>query len=314
MKTGALPNRRLSMSAVGLGTNYIGGHNIYKNVDERISKDIVRRYILAGGNFIDTATFYGLGRSEELIGEVIKELGVRDQVVLATKGSFVIEGDYISHDNSVSFILKAIEKSLKRLQTNYLDLFYIHFPDEKTPKDQIVDALAQLKRKGIIRAIGVSNFSLKQLKEANRDGHVDVVQDRYHLLNRSLEGEYIDYLKSNKIGFIPYTPLASGLLTGKYSLSSELTPRQLKNPLFAAENYESNLKKIEVLKDIANKHSVTTSQVALAWLLTRDFVSAIIPGAKSVEQMLTNIQSDQLILQPEEIQLIDQTFKNTVNL
>jgi aryl-alcohol dehydrogenase-like predicted oxidoreductase len=93
-----------------------------------------------------------------------------------------------------------------------------------------------------------------------------------------------------------------------------LTPRQLNNPLFSAEHYATNLKKIEVLKDIANKHQVNTSQVALAWLLTRDFVSAIIPGAKSVEQMLTNIQSDQLILQPEEIQLIDQTFNKTVNL
>jgi myo-inositol catabolism protein IolS len=270
--------------------------------------------VLDGGNFIDTATFYGLGRSEELIGEVIQELGVRDQVVLATKGSFVVEKGYIYHDNSVSYILELIEASLARLQTDYLDLFYIHFPDEDTPKDQIVDALSQLKRKGIIRAIGVSNFSLSQLKEANKDGHIDVVQDRYHLLNRSLEGEYIDYLVAHKIGFIPYTPLASGLLTGKYSLDTKLSERQLDNPLFSIKNYAHNLKKIEVLKKIADTHHVHVSQVSLAWLLTREFVSAIIPGAKSVEQMLENNKSAQVILSAEEIQLIDHTFNQPINL
>lgn len=313
MERVTLPNRRLTMSKVGLGTNYIGGHNIYPNVDERVGKDIVRRYLLEGGNFIDTATFYGLGRSEELIGEVIQELGVRDEVVLATKGSFVVDKNYTYHDNSVSYILQLIDDSLTRLQTNYLDLFYIHFPDESTPKDQIVDALAQLKAKGTIRAIGVSNFSLNQLKEANKDNHIDVVSDRYHLLNRSLEGEYIDYLVSNKIGFIPYTPLASGLLTGKYALDSSLSQRQMKNPLFSKENYKNNLLKIDVLKKIADDHQASVAQVSLAWLLTRDFVSAIIPGAKTIEQMLENNKSATLVLTRAQIQEIDLLFVSSNN-
>lgn len=313
MERVTLPNRRLTMSKVGLGTNYIGGHNIYPNVDERVGKDIVRRYLLEGGNFIDTATFYGLGRSEELIGEVIQELGVRDEVVLATKGSFVVDKNYTYHDNSVSYILQLIDDSLTRLQTNYLDLFYIHFPDESTPKDQIVDALAQLKAKGTIRAIGVSNFSLNQLKEANKDNHIDVVSDRYHLLNRSLEGEYIDYLVSNKIGFIPYTPLASGLLTGKYALDSSLSQRQMKNPLFSKENYKNNLLKIDVLKKIADDHQASVAQVSLAWLLTRDFVSAIIPGAKTIDQMLENNKSATLVLTRAQIQEIDLLFVSSNN-
>lgn len=313
MERVTLPNRRLTMSKVGLGTNYIGGHNIYPNVDERVGKDIVRRYLLEGGNFIDTATFYGLGRSEELIGEVIQELGVRDEVVLATKGSFVVDKNYTYHDNSVSYILQLIDDSLTRLQTNYLDLFYIHFPDESTPKDQIVDALAQLKAKGTIRAIGVSNFFLNQLKEANKDNHIDVVSDRYHLLNRSLEGEYIDYLVSNKIGFIPYTPLASGLLTGKYALDSSLSQRQMKNPLFSKENYKNNLLKIDVLKKIADDHQASVAQVSLAWLLTRDFVSAIIPGAKTIEQMLENNKSATLVLTRAQIQEIDLLFVSSNN-
>lgn len=309
MKKVTLPNHRLTMSALGLGTNYVGGHNIYPNVDEKMSKDIVRQYLLDGGNFIDTASFYGLGRSEELIGEVIKELNVRDRVVLATKGSYIVEDGVVRHDNSIEFILQSVEHSLKRLQTDYLNLFYIHFPDQNTPKDKVVAALAQLRDQGKIRAIGVSNFSLNQLKEANKNGQIDVVQDRYHLLNRSLEGDYINYLKANKIGFIPYTPLASGLLTGKYSPKSKLTPRQLNNPLFAPENYANNLEKIEVLRSIANQHHVSVSQVALAWLLTRDFITAIIPGAKSVEQMEMNLASDKLELTEEEIQVIDTTFK-----
>jgi myo-inositol catabolism protein IolS len=309
MKSVTSKKSKMSFKTIGLGTNAIGGHNIYPNINENVSRDIVRRFIQEGGDFIDTAYFYGLGRSEELIGQVIKEMGVRQKVVIATKGSFVVNEKGITHDNSISFLLQAVEDSLKRLQTNYLDIFYIHFPDEKTKKDDAVAALQQLKENGIIRAIGVSNFSLDQLKEANKDGFIDIVQDRYHLLNRDIEGEYTDYLKENDIMFIPYSPLASGLLTGKYSLDSTLSERQLRNPLFMPDNYEDNLEKIDVLKRIASNKDVAVNQVVLAWLLTRDFVSAVIPGAKKVEQVLSNLATASLVLSKEEIDLIDRTFK-----
>ena len=309
MKTVSSNKSNLTFKTIGLGTNAIGGHNIYPNINESVSKDIVRRFIQEGGDFIDTAYFYGLGRSEELIGQVVKEMGVRKQVVIATKGSFVVNEKGTTHDNSISFLLQAVEDSLKRLQSEYLDVFYIHFPDDKTKKDDAIAALQQLKEKRIIRAIGVSNFTLEQLKEANKDGFVDIVQDRYHLLHRDIEGEYSDYLLKHSIMFIPYSPLASGLLTGKYSLESPLTARQLKNTLFMPENFEANLKKIDVLKEIALNKNVEVNQVVLAWLLTRDFVSAVIPGAKKVDQVLSNLATANITLTDQEVNLIDQTFK-----
>ncbi len=299
----------LKISDVGLGTNSIGGHNIYPNIDENVSRNIVKEYILDGGNFIDTAYFYGLGRSEELIGEVVNSLNKRKDVIIATKGSFVIDEAGTSHDNTPEFLLSSVNDALKRLNTDYIDIFYIHFPDDKTPKDEAINALASLKKQGIIRAIGVSNFTLEQLKQANKDNHVDIVQDRYNLFMQNIDDEYIDYLIKNNIGFIPYSPLASGLLTGKYTLETQLSERKQKSILYSKENYANNLKKIEVLKEIARKKDVETSHIALAWLLAQKFVSAIIPGAKQVNQMLINNKTSELSLSAEELKVISDTFE-----
>lgn len=308
MKKVQLKKSGLEFSDIGLGTNSIGGHNIYPNIDENVSRDIVRQYILDGGSFIDSAYFYGLGRSEELIGEVVNELNKRRDVIIATKGSFVIEGSSTTHNNSPEFLISSVNQALKRLNTDYIDIFYIHFPDDRTPKDIAVEALASLKKQGVIRAIGVSNFTLKQLKEANIDNHVDIVQDRYNLFMQSIDDEYIKYLKENDIGFIPYSPLASGLLTGKYSINTQLSERKRNSILFSNENYANNLEKIEILKEIAGKKGVGTSQIALAWLLAQDFVTAIIPGAKQVEQMLINNKTSDIVLSDSEIELINNTF------
>lgn len=309
MKQATIPKINRSFFPIGLGTNAIGGHNIYQNIDENVSREIVASFIENKGQLIDTAYFYGLGRSEELIGETIAKLNCRDQVMIATKASFIVNNDTVTHDNSIDFLKTSIQQALTRLQTDYIDIFFIHFPDDKTNKREAIAFLNEYKKQGIIKGIGVSNFSLDQLKQANADGFVDVVQDRYHLLNRSIEGAYSDYLKANQIGFIPYSPLASGLLSGKYSIDSPLTQRQQKNPLFAKEHFQSNLEKIEILKKVAQNHQATPSQIALAWLLTRDFVSTIIPGAKQVAQVLSNLQTNQLTLSLTEIQLIDETFK-----
>lgn len=176
MKKTRIGRTDLFVNPIGLGANAIGGHNIYQHIDEDVSKEIVHTAVNNGLNFIDTAYFYGLGRSEELIGAVMKEHGNRGDFVIASKASYTfIDGDIV-HNNSPSFLVKSVEESLKRLQTDYIDLFYIHFPDEKTPKNEAVGALKKLKDEGKIRAIGVSNFSLEQLKEANQDGYIDVLQ------------------------------------------------------------------------------------------------------------------------------------------
>ena len=151
-------------------------------MDEEAGKDLVKTGIINGINFIDTAFIYGPGRSEELVGEVLKETGKRSEMILATKGANKFVGNDMVMDNSPAFLKQTVEESLKRLQTDYIDLFYIHFPDEDTPKAEAVGALKELKDEGKIRAIGVSNFSIDQLKEANKDGYVDVFQGEYNLI------------------------------------------------------------------------------------------------------------------------------------
>lgn len=292
---------------IGLGTNAIGGHNIYPNIDENVSKEIVRTFFKQGGNFVDTAYYYGWGRSEELIGEVMKEFD-RKSVFIATKGAHIQTENSWDLDNSPEFLVKCVDDSLKRLQTDYLDLFYIHFPDDQTDKAKAVAALYQLKLKGKIRMIGVSNFSMEQLREANAEGYVDVVQGHYNLLYRDLEGEYTQYMIEHQIDFVPYFPLASGLLTGKYRLDSFLTEKQKQRPLFSEENYSKNLKKIDVLHQIANHSSFSVGQIVLAYYLTLPFVSALIPGAKQPHQVISNLQAKEVKLTQSDELLIEQTF------
>ena len=167
-----------------------------------------------GVNFIDTADIYGLGRSEELVGEVIKEFK-REELVVATKGAQnFTDLDDVKTDNRPEYLSEAIEKSLQRLQLDYLDLYYLHFPDNVTPFAESIGELVRLKEEGKIRSIGISNVSLEQLKEANANGDISVLQSPYNMLDRSAEKDLLPYCIENNISFIPYGPLAFGLLGG----------------------------------------------------------------------------------------------------
>lgn len=273
------------------------------------SRNIVRSALDHGINFIDSAFIYGPGRSEELIGEVLKERGGRDNVVIATKGAHVIIGDKITLDNSPAFLRQSVEDSLKRLQTDYIDLYYIHFPDENTPKDEAVGELKKLKDEGKIRAIGVSNFSIDQLKEANKDGHVDVLQSHYNLLHRDAEQDLLPYTQEHGISFVPYFPLASGLLGGKYKQGDTFSDIRKNDPLFQGETFAKNLEKVDKVRQIANAKGVEVAHVVLAWYLTVPSIDVLIPGAKRPEQIVSNLETLKVQLTPEEIKTIDSIFK-----
>jgi myo-inositol catabolism protein IolS len=299
----------LFVNPIGLGTNAVGGHNLYPNLDESIGKDLVRTALNSGINFLDTAFIYGPERSEELVGEVLKETGKRHEVVLATKGAHKFVGKEIVFDNSPTFLKQAVEGSLKRLQTEYIDLFYIHFPDEDTPKDEAVGALQQLKEEGKIRAIGVSNFSMDQLREANKHGYVDVFQGEYNLLQRDAEKELLPYAKEQHISFIPYFPLASGLLAGKYTKDMVFDDLRANMPHFQGEAFAENLDKVEQLRKIADARHAEIAHVVLAWYLTRDSIDALIPGAKKSDQVLDNLKTLDVHLTNEDISEIDRIFQ-----
>jgi aryl-alcohol dehydrogenase-like predicted oxidoreductase len=299
----------LYVNKIGLGTNAVGGHNIYPNLSEETGKEVVRTALDIGINFLDTAYIYGPERSEELIGEVLKEKGRRSDVVIATKGAFKFVDGKIAVDNSPAFLREAVESSLKRLRTDYIDLYYIHAPDENTPKDEAVGALKKLKDEGKIRAIGVSNFSIEQLKEANKDGYVDVLQSEYNLLRRQAEKDLLPYTTENNISFIPYFPLAQGLLGGKYNKDTTFNDARAKKPLFQGEDFVRNLEKVEKVREIANARNAEVAHVVLAWYLTRDSIDVLIPGAKRPEQVRNNLKTLDVKLTNEEIEKIDLIFR-----
>ena len=298
----------LYVNPIGLGTNAVGGHNLFPNLNDDTGREVLKTALGEGINFWDTAYIYGPEHSEEIIGEVLKETGRRNDIILATKGAHkFVDGEMVI-DNSPQFLKDSVEASLKRLQTDYIDLFYIHYPDENTPKDEAVGALQKLKDEGKIRAIGVSNFSFEQLKEANKDGYVDVLQSEYNLFNRQAERDYLPYTAENQISFIPYFPLASGLLTGKFNEDSTFDDGRAKNPLFQGKEYIRNLQKVEELRKIAKRKNVETADVALAWYLTRHSIDAVIPGAKKPEQVKRNQKAKEVDLNIDEIAEISAIF------
>lgn len=293
---------------IGLGTNAVGGHNIYPDMlDEEQGKDVVRKALDNGINLLDTAFIYGPERSEELIGEVLKEYR-REDAVVATKGSHKFVGENIVMDNSPSFLKQAVNDSLTRLQTDYIDLFYIHFPDDKTPKAEAVGALKELKDEGKIRSIGVSNFSIDQLKEANQDGYVDVIQSEYNLLKREAEREIFPYTAENNITFVPYFPLESGLLTGKYNKDTTFSDLRADKPSFQGETFRRNLEKVEKLSEIATRYGEEIVHIVLSWYLTRPSLNVLIPGAKRSEQVISNQRTAEINLSDEDIKKIDNIF------
>ncbi|MCP9313535.1 aldo/keto reductase [Liquorilactobacillus satsumensis] len=287
---------------LGLGTNKVGGHNLFKGLKDTDGKAVIKTALDEGISLLDTAFMYGLGRSEEIIGEVLQEYD-RAQVILATKAAQDVRKDY-QPNNEPEFLKNAVEQALKRLHTDYIDIFFIHFPDKTTPKDEAVAALAALKKEGKIRAIGVSNFSLAQLKEANKNGEVDLVEDNYSLVQRTAEKELFPYLKEQQISFVPYYPLASGLLTGKYQATDRdkferFTPAQFKQIIAA----------LVQVKELAQKHAATVAQVILAWYLQNPALSVVIPGARKPEQVQNNVGVLNVELTPAEYTQIDKLFR-----
>lgn len=298
-------------TSLGLGTNAVGGNNLFPNLNDETGIQIVKTALDSGITLLDTAFAYGMGHSEELIGKAIQGYD-RSKFVIATKAAQDTSNGDVTINNNPQFLKQAVEDALKRLQTDYIDIFYIHFPDDQTPKNEAVAALHELKEEGKIKAIGVSNFSLDQIKEANKDGYVDVVEDQYSLLHRDAENEMFDYLRENNISFVPFFPLASGLLTGKYSEVVDFPEDDIRhgNPDFSGERFANIVKKVNGLKPLADKHDATIAQLVLAWYMKNPDITVVIPGAKKPEQVQSNAKAMSVSLSDEEYDQIDNEFKN----
>ncbi|WP_027108919.1 aldo/keto reductase [Lacticigenium naphthae] len=302
----------LIVHPIGLGANKISAAD--PDTHTEYGGDVILAGIENGMNFIDTAFIYGRGESETIIGKTLKENQLRKEIVIATKGAHQEVNGEIQLNNHPDFLTQQVEDSLSRLQTDYIDLYYIHFPDEDTPKAEAVGALARLKEQGKIRAIGVSNFSLEQLKEANVDGHVDVVQDEYNLLNQSAEENFFPYFKEKEISFIPYFPFASGLLAGKYDQDTHLSDRQKQRPQFQEPTYSDILNRMDKLKTLEKKYDTGIQNIVLAYYLSQEPVNAVIPGARNRQQMLENLHAATIQLDSEDRAFIESVFPKDYRL
>lgn len=294
---------------LGLGTNAVGGYNLFPGLDDEARK-LVDAALANGINLLDTAYVYGLGHSEQLVGQVVKDHR-REDIVIATKGAHDFStGQEVIH-NDPEFLTQQVDQSLERLGVDYIDIYYIHFPDHDTPKAEAVGALQRLREAGKIRAIGISNFSLGQIKEANADGYVDVVEDEFSLLHQDhLTEGMLDYLQEHQISFVPYFPLASGLLTGKYDQDVAFPDDDIRSQIadFKQHRYGKILKAVDQVRPIASRHDATVAQIILAWYLQNPLITAVIPGAKRADQVISNAQVMNIELTAEEYQTIDTAF------
>lgn len=300
---------------LGLGTNAVGGYNLFPNLKDEDGRELVRAGLDGGITLLDTAFVYGLGHSEELVGQVLKEYD-RSKIVLATKGAQDFSTGEQVIDNSPEFLTDQVNKSLERLQTDYIDIYYIHFPDHDTPKAEAVGALQKLKEAGKIRAIGISNFSLDQIKEANADGYVDVVEDEFSLLHQDhLTEGMLDYLHEHQISFVPYFPLASGLLTGKYDHHIDFPADDIRSQIadFSEPRFSKVLQAVDVIRPIAAAHQATVAQTVLAWYMQNPLISVVIPGAKHADQVKANAKAMDVKLTEEEYQIIEKAFEGFKN-
>jgi myo-inositol catabolism protein IolS len=277
MEYTTLKKTDMRISKIGVGTNKIGGHNIFKGLDENEGKAFLIEAINLGMNFIDTADIYGPARSEELIGEALQNSGIkREDLVIATKGGveWNIPGGGTRRNNKPEYFRTAVENSLKRLRTDYIDLYYLHWPDHETPFSESIGELARLKEEGKIRAIGVSNLPIDQLREATQVTEIAAAQSDYNMFDRVVEKDVLPFCVQNEISFIPCYPLASGLLGGHYKVGDSI-PKGLTEEVF-----HQRLEVVEKLKTVAEEKEVTLSNLALAWLLAQEGVDSVIPGGR----------------------------------
>ncbi|MCA9484840.1 MAG: aldo/keto reductase [Nitrospina sp.] len=284
----------LNVSVIGYGAWGIGGAPFWSNEgDDPSLKSIKKAYDL-GINFFDTAPVYGFGHSERLIGKALK--AVRDKVVLATKCGLVWEKEQLGAIKKVATresILKEVEQSLERLDTDYIDLYQVHWPDADTPQEETMQALLDLQQQGKIRHIGVSNYDVKQMQECLKTGPIVSLQPEYSLLQRKIERETVPFCLVNDIGIIAYSPLASGVLTGKYNAETRFSDWRGKGILgeFTGEAFVRNIGKVERMKTLAETLGKTCGQVAINWVLRQPGLASALVGVKNPGQMEDNIQA-----------------------
>jgi aryl-alcohol dehydrogenase-like predicted oxidoreductase len=303
----ALGTGGLRVSAIGLGC--MGMSEFYEpsQMDDDESIRVIHRYLDAGGNFLDTADVYGMGRNEELVGRAIR--GRRDRVVLATKFGNVRspEGRFLGVRGDAPYVRDCCEASLRRLGVEVIDLYYQHRVDPKTPIEETVGAMARLVQAGKVRHLGLSEAAPATIRRAVQVHPIAALQTEYSLWSREPEDEILPTVRELGVGFVAYSPLGRGFLTGQFRTFDDLPADDFRRnaPRFQGENFVKNLNLVKKIEEMAAHKGCTPGQLALAWVLARGDDIVPIPGTKRVKYLDENLGALQVRLTPEELRQID---------
>ena len=305
----------IDASVIAFGAWAIGGWK-WGGTDATAAIEAIDVAIGEGINFIDTAAVYGFGLSEELVGKAI-QAHPRDKLVLATKCGlrWDIESHHLHVESDGKRVFRTLSaesiewelnESLKRLNTDYIDLYQTHWPDLLTPPEEVMQALIKLKQAGKIRSIGFCNASIDHLEAAVATGHLDVDQERYNLLDRERDADNLPLCAEKKVSFLAYSPIAQGLLTDKLN-----TPRtygegdlRIGNPRFSEENRERIANVLVPVKALAAERGESVEHIVLAWTLQQPGMGHVLVGARNAEQAMHNAKAGDVVLNDEELKVI----------
>ncbi|WP_337249967.1 aldo/keto reductase [Chryseobacterium sp. B21-037] len=306
MNTIQLGNQGLKVPVIGLGCMGMTGFedgNMYGEADEKEAIATIHRSLELGGNFLDTADLYGPFKNEQLIAKATENN--RDQYIIATKFGWEInDQDKITWaiNGKKDYVKKSVERSLKNLKTDYIDLYYMHRLDKNTPIEETVGAMSDLVKEGKVKYIGLSEVSSETIKRAHIVHPITAVQSEYSLFERTVEERgVITTLQELKIGFVPYSPLGRGFLSGQIRSIDDLPENDFRRaiPRFQEQHFYKNIKLVEAIESMAKEKNITSSQLALAWIISKGFVP--IPGTKRRKYLEQNIDAVHIQLTEEEI-------------
>ena len=317
----------IEASVVAFGAWAIGGW-MWGGSEESESIKTIHAALDSGINLIDTAPMYGMGRSEEIVGKALQG-GKRQQAVIATKCTLVWEGNEgefmfnsddfgrigadvpnpkykIYRNNRPAAIRKGLEDSLRRLRTDYIDLFQTHWQDSTTPIEDTMHELVKMKNEGKIRAIGCCNATVEQMQQYRNVGQLDSDQEKYNMIDRGRENDNLPYVKEHKMAFLAYSPLAQGLLTGAIGPERQFNKGdvRLNNPRYSIENRERVAGFLAEIKSVADDHKATFGQVVTAWTLAQPGCSHALLGARTEAQVAENARGGALTLESAALDVI----------